>query len=152
MQRPATLTGQDIGEAEGAVSALLDQVLAGTGTGITRHEYIVMRVLTFRAPFETPAALHDYLVEQRQLALDPPAAAALLGGMEAKGLISGSTLDSPGPTQMTAEGAALHTKLSEDVAKATARLYADFDPDDLATAHRVLNHVKERAAQLGGEL
>src|SRR4029450_7779854 len=30
----------------------------------------------------------------------------------------------------------------------TSRLYGDFDPDDLATAHRVLVGVIERAAQL----
>ncbi len=48
-----TLTGQDIGEAEGALTALLEQALAGTGT--TRNEYITLRVLAVRGPFTSPA-------------------------------------------------------------------------------------------------
>jgi hypothetical protein len=34
----------------------------------------------------------------------------------------------------------------------TRRLYADLDPDDLATAHRVLIEVTERANRLRDEL
>jgi DNA-binding MarR family transcriptional regulator len=47
MAPPATLTGQDVGEAEGALSALLDQVLEGTDAGIdpadlaTAHRVLV---------------------------------------------------------------------------------------------------------------
>jgi hypothetical protein len=52
---------------------------------------------------------------------------------------------------MTAEGAALHARLSEEVAEATARLYAGLDPRDLATAHQVLIQVIERANRLRGE-
>ncbi len=150
MPQPPTLTGQDIGEAEGAVRALLDRTLAGTAT--TSTEYVVLRVLAIRGPAASPAAFHEFLAGQRQLGLDPPAAAELLGGLEAKGLVSGSAPDGPGPTQLTAEGAALHASLADAVAKVTKRLYADFDPDDLATAHRVLAQVIERADRLRGEL
>lgn len=58
MPQPATLTGQDVGEAEGALTALLDQLLARTDTGISRTQYIVLRILTLRGPAESPAALH----------------------------------------------------------------------------------------------
>lgn len=34
------------------------------------------------------------------------------------------------------------------VAPATRQLFAGFDPDDLATAHRVLTQVIERAGQI----
>jgi len=52
------------------------------------------------------------------------------------------------PVQLTPEGAALHTRLAEAVADLTQRLYADLDPDDLATAHRVLAEVTQRANRL----
>jgi hypothetical protein len=76
----------------------------------------------------------------------------LLGGLEARGLLTGSAADGPGPTQLTAEGAALNAKLAEAVAASTRRLSADIDPDDLATAHRVADLVDELriAGQLEG--
>jgi DNA-binding MarR family transcriptional regulator len=151
MAQPATLTGQDVGEAEGALTALLNQVLAGTNTGITRPQYLALRVLALRGPFPSPAALHDYLAGQPQVGLDLPQVAELFHGLEAKGLVTGSAPDGPGPTQLTAEGAALNAKLADAVAARTKRLYADLDPDDLATAHRVLVEVTQRANRLRDE-
>lgn len=152
MPPPVTLTGQDIGEAEGAVGALLDQILAGTGTGITSIQYIFLRVLALRGPGASPAALHQFLAGQRQLGLDPAGVAEVFRGLEANALVSGSAPDGPGPTRLTTEGAALYARLADAVATVTKRLYADFDPDDLATAHRVLTQVVERANRLRGEL
>ncbi len=146
MPQTPTLTGQDIAEAQGAVRALLDRVLADTGT--TSNEYVALRVLAVRGPAASPAAFHEFLAGQRQLELDLPAVADLLGRLEARGLISGSSADGAGPTQLTAEGAALHAGLADAVAAVTRQLYADFDPDDLATAHRVLAGVIERAERL----
>ena len=148
MAAPATLTGQDVGEAEGALTALLDQVLANTDTGITRPQYIALRVLALRGPAPSPAALHDYLASQPQLRLDRPQVAELFRGLEASGLVTGSAPDSPGPTQLTPEGAALNAKLADVVTAATKRLYANLDPDDLATAHWVLVEITERANRL----
>jgi hypothetical protein len=62
MPAPATLTGQDVGEAEGALTALLNQVLSNTD--ITRTQYITLRVLTLRGPGPSPAELHDYLARR----------------------------------------------------------------------------------------
>ena len=146
MPQTPTLTGQDIAEAQGAVRALLDRVLADTGT--TSNEYVALRVLAVRGPAASPAAFHEFLAGQRQLELDLPAVADLLGRLEVRGLISGSSADGAGPTQLTAEGAALHAGLADAVAAVTRQLYADFDPDDLATAHRVLAGVIERAERL----
>jgi DNA-binding MarR family transcriptional regulator len=151
MARPATLTGQDVGEAEGALTALLNQVLAGTDTGITRPQYIAFRVLAQRGPAPSPAALHDYLAGQRQLHLDLPGIAELFRDLEARGLVTGSAPDGPGPVQLTGEGAALHAELAGAVADLTRHLYADLDPDDLATAHRVLVEVTQRANRLRGQ-
>ncbi len=145
-----TLTGQDIGEVEGAVRGLLDRILADTGR--TGEEYIVLRVLALRGPVASPAALHDYLAGQRQLRLDPPAVADLLAGLEAAGLVTGSFPGGPGPAQLTADGAAVHATLFESVAAVTTRLYSELDPEDLATTHRVLAQVAERATRLRDEL
>jgi DNA-binding MarR family transcriptional regulator len=150
MPQTPTLTGQDIGEAQGAVRALLDQILADTGS--TSNEYIALRVLAVRGPSASPAALHEFLAGQRQLGLDLAAVGELFGGLEAKGLITGGSPDGSGPTQLTGEGAALYARLSGAVTAVTKRLYADFDPDDLATAHRVLVQVIERADRLRGGL
>ena len=151
MAPPATLTGQDVGEAEGALTALLDQLLAGTSTGITRAQYVVLRILALRGPAESPAALHDYLAGQPQLHLDHLQVAELFRDLEARGLVTGSAADGPGPTQLTPDGATLHARLADAVADLTRRLYADLDPDDLATAHRVLVTVTERASHLRGQ-
>jgi DNA-binding MarR family transcriptional regulator len=151
MAQPATLTGQDVGEAEGALTALLNQVLAGTNTSITRPQYIALRVLALRGPFPSPAALHDYLASQPQLGLDRAQVAELFRGLEARGLVTGSAPDGPGPIQLTTEGAALNARLADAVAALTDRLYADLDPDDLATAHRVLVEITQRANRLRDE-
>jgi DNA-binding MarR family transcriptional regulator len=151
MAPPATLTGQDVGEAEGALSALLNQVLAGTGTGITRTEYLALRVVALRGPFPEPAALHDFLAGQPQVGLDRDQLAELFRDLETRSLVTGSDPDGPGPAQLTPEGAALNAKLGEAVAAQSQRLYAGIDPDDLATAHRVLVEVTERANRLRNE-
>jgi DNA-binding MarR family transcriptional regulator len=151
MSPPATLTGQDVGEAEGALTALLNQVLTSTNTGITRTQYIALRVLALRGPIPSPTALHDYLAAQPQVGLDRPQVAELFRSLEARGLVSGSVRDSPGPAQLTPEGATLNAKLADAVAATANRLYADLDPDDLATAHRVLAEVTERANHLRDE-
>src|SRR5215470_3499447 len=113
MPAPATLTGQDVGEAEGALTALLNQVLTGSNTGITRAQYITLRVLALRGPAPSPAELHNYLASQPQLGLDRSQIAGLLLDLEAKGLAAGSAADGPGPTRLTDGGAALHARLAE---------------------------------------
>jgi DNA-binding MarR family transcriptional regulator len=147
MPAPATLTGQDVGEAEGALTALLEQVLAGTDTGVTRPQYIALRVLA-RGPARSAADLQAHLAGQPQLGLDLHQAADLVRGLEAGGLVTGGAPDDPGPVRLTPEGAALNATLTDAVATLSERLYADLDPDDLATAHRVLVAVTERANRL----
>jgi hypothetical protein len=110
------------------------------------------RVLAARGPWAPPAALHEFLAGQRQLGLDRPAVADLLAGLEARGLVAGTAPDAGGPARLTAEDTALHTRLAEAVAPRTKQLFAGFDPDDLATAHRVLAQVVERADHLAANL
>ena len=141
-QRPIFLS-QDIAEAQGTLRGLLDRALATTGTGVTSTEYVVLRVLTLSAPDD----LHDFLAGQPQLGLDRAGVADLLGGLQDRGLIRGE-----GPMEMTDEGTALYGKLTDSVGALTQRLYSGFDPDDLATAHRVLTEVTEQARRLRDDL
>jgi hypothetical protein len=141
-----TLTGQDIAEAQGAVSGLLDRILAGTGC--TSNDYVTLRVVAARGPWASAEALRDYLAGQPQLDLDQRSAGTLLDGLQARGLITSDAAGDVGRVQLTASGADLHDNLGRAVAEATGELYASIDRDDLATAHRVLVQVTERAGQL----
>jgi DNA-binding MarR family transcriptional regulator len=150
MPQTPPLTGQDIAEAQGALRAVLDTALARTGT--TSNGYVALRVLAVRGPIESPAAFHDYLTGQRQLGLDPQAATELLNDLESNGLISGSSPNDPGPVQLTDQGAALHTRLAESIVPVTKQVFADLDPDDLATARRVLIQLTEQANRVHAAL
>jgi hypothetical protein len=146
MTNTPTLTGQDIGEAQGAVTGLLNRIVAGNGS--TSSEYIALRVLAGRGPWASADALRDYLAGQPQLGLDQRSAGVLLDGLRARGLI---TLDAADPG-LTAAGAELHAGLGRAVAEVTGKLYAGIDGDDLATAHRVLVQVTQRAGELSAGL
>jgi len=143
MTQAPTLTGQDIAEADGAVTRLLERVLAREGA--TRHDYLALRVLALRGPWALPRELHAFLAGQRQLGLTEASAAELLAGLEDRGLASGTAADGHGPAEATREGAALQARLTAAVAPVTSELYAGFDPGDLETVRRVLTQVAERA-------
>ncbi|GAA4459680.1 hypothetical protein [Phytohabitans houttuyneae] len=145
----ATLTGQDIAEAQGAVRGLLDNVLATTGT--TATEYVVLRVISARGEF-APAALTEFLQGQRQLDLDEIGVLDLLGGLAEKDLITGWPPRASGPVRLSATGAAEFAALNDKVAAVTARLYGGMDGAELTTAHRVLRAVIERATELRHQL
>jgi DNA-binding MarR family transcriptional regulator len=138
-----TLTGQDIAEAQGALRAVLEKNMAKAGS--SADAYIVLRVLAVRGPMGSSADFHAFLAGQRQLGLDRPAVATLLGGLEADGLITGSAVDDPGPVQLTQQGAARHTNLAALTIPITKQIFGDLDPDDLAVAHQVLVRITERA-------
>ena len=93
MTQPTALTGQDIAEAEGAVTRLLERALARQGA--TRDEYIGLRVLTLRGPWTSPRELHAFLAGQRQLGLTETAAAELLARLEDRGLARGTAAGGP---------------------------------------------------------
>ena len=148
MPQPPSLTGQDIAEAEGAVTRLLERALEPTG--VSRHEYVALRVLVVRGP-RAPRELHAFLAGQPQLGLSADAVAELLAGLEAGGYTAGTAQDSPGPAQATPEGTALLARLNEAAAPSIRALYAGLDPEDLAVAHRVLVGVTERAGELAAQ-
>jgi len=149
MSQPPALTGQDIGEAQGAVTRLLEHSLAKTGT--SGQEYVVLRVLVLRGPYPSPEDLHAYLAGQPQVGLTRAAAIDLLGRLEAKGLASGTTPGSGGPAEATQEGKARLAELAAVVAPRTKALFAGLDPSDLRTVHNVLAQLTARATELAGQ-
>jgi hypothetical protein len=128
------LTGQTIAEAQGAVRALLDQTLAGSG--LSSNEYVALRVAGARRV----ADLAEFLAGQPQLSLDRGQAAALVQGLRRRGLLVADAI--------TPAGAELFERVTRQVAATTEQLYAGMDEDELATASRVLTAVIERAGGL----
>jgi hypothetical protein len=146
MAQAPLLTGQDIAEAQGAVTRVLEHALAETGT--TGHEYVVLRVLSVRGPFAAPKDLHEFIAGQPQLGLAPEAVADLLGRLEASGLATGTAYDGTGPAEATPAGAALLNALTQKIAPTTRNLFSGLDPEDLATAHQVLTQITARAERI----
>lgn len=143
--QPPALTGQDIAEAQGAVRGLLDKILHDSGT--SSAEYVTLRVAALRGPWKDRPALVGYLATQPQLGLDEAGIAALLDGLQRRGLITGD-----GSITLTDAGTGLHTSLAAAVQRATSQLYAGLDANDLAVAHQVLAEITQRASQLRQEL
>ena len=146
MTQTPVLTGQDIAEAQGAVQALLERILAETGT--TSREYVVLRVLAAPGAFDNPTTLHEFLAGQRQLDLTPDAIGELLTGLERRGLAAGTAKHGPGPAELTPKGAALYRGLSETIAPRTTELFSNIPAEDMATAHRVLRDIIRRASAI----
>lgn len=145
MSHTETLTGQDIGEANGALDALLEHAIAADG--VTTLEYVILRVLA-RSSFAAPREFYDYLVGQRQLKLDVTDAVEKVRALETRGLISGADPDGPGPVALTEAGAELNKKLAASAAPVTQSVFGDMNPAHLQTAHRVLRDVIIRAESL----
>src|SRR5919197_2170718 len=137
MTETALLTGQDIGEAEGALTALLERAIAASGR--SRGEYITLRVLAARAPFGSAAELTDFLAGQRQLGLGRADVVTMLNRLRAEGLVTAA------PVELTAAGHALLEQLATAVAPVTREVFAGLDRNDLAVAHRVLVELIRRA-------
>ncbi|MBH0781716.1 MarR family winged helix-turn-helix transcriptional regulator [Nocardia bovistercoris] len=139
-----TLTGQDIGEANGALDALLEDALADTG--VTIREYLVLRTLGRQSP--RPARdFYDYLVGQRQLKLDASTAVDTVRGLEDRGLVTGVDPEATALT-LTPEGVDLDAALAARAAPIATQVFGEMNPTDLQTAHRVLRDIIDRSRAL----
>jgi len=131
-----TLTGVDIGEAQRAVGAVLDSLLAETGTSF--ETWVAVNVLATAPASPT----RDELVTRMAAGLKLDAAAvesAVADASDAGVLRLGATVE------LTAAGQALHRGVSAGIAAVTPQLYGGIPQEDLATAHRVLRTVTDRA-------
>jgi DNA-binding MarR family transcriptional regulator len=139
MSHTPTLTGQDIGQAERATRAVLDALLAETDT--TFHQWVILNVMTGAA---SPVEL-DPLVQRltHGLKIDRPTALGAIDGVVAKGLVSRSR--QPVRLTLTPAGDARFRAVRQGIDQITHRLYGDLPPADLATTHRILTIVTDRA-------
>lgn len=136
------LTGQDIGQAEGAIRAVLERLLATTGTPF--HGWVILNVLG-----RSGSALGQNELVGRVLyglKIGEQAAIAALTELADQGLVSRTPPGAASPDiTLTPAGSARFEQVEAGIAQITERLYGGLPAEDLATAHRVLTTVTERA-------
>ena len=139
------LSGQDIGQAQRATSAIFGVVLAEFGT--TFDEWVVLNALATGAFPPERAGLVPGLAGA--LATGPAAVEALLDQAEAAGLarIVSAPGGDPGAVrvELTAAGRVQHRTLRSALDLVADELYSGIPEADLAAAHRVLVEVTWRA-------
>ncbi|MFJ9682697.1 hypothetical protein ACIRP2_32295 [Streptomyces sp. NPDC101194] len=140
MSATPTLNGQVIGQAHYATRALLDRLLAATGT--TFHQSVALNATADRGAATEPAWLVDRMTGT--LKIDAEAAESVLAELAAAGLVAELPGDTP-HLALTAAGRALQEANRAGIAEITARLYGDLPAEDLAAAGRVLTEVTARA-------
>jgi DNA-binding MarR family transcriptional regulator len=142
MTDTALLTGRDIGEAEGAMTALLERALAPRGRG--RAEYLTLRVLATPPQRRDLAELIEFLARQPQVGMDRAGAATTVDRLRAEGLVAVT----PDGVTLSTDGRAVLHDLADAVAPVTRQVFAGFDSNDLAVAHRVLVELTGRARSM----
>jgi hypothetical protein len=136
------LSTQVIGQAESALGALLDPLLAGAG--ITFHQWLVLTVTASSGTSIDRGRLIAQTSDARKV--DGATVGAALIELTAAGLVT-----SGGPAALTDAGRATYHRIRSALEEIIARLF-DFPAEDLATAGRVLSIVTARAnALLAGQ-
>jgi DNA-binding MarR family transcriptional regulator len=128
------LNGQDIGQAERATRAVLDRLLAETGTSF--HQWVAVNVLATTGPVVEREQLVRQLVAG--LRIDASTAHATLAELVDLGLVEDDMT-------LTAAGEDRFRRVRDGIDGISQRLYRDLPLDDLVTARRVLATVAERA-------
>jgi hypothetical protein len=139
MSDTPTLTGQDIGQAERATRAVFDRFLAETAT--TFDQWVTLNVL---AAAESPVERDELLGRlTARLRIPELTAHAAIDEVTSGGLVAASgDLVRLG---LSPEGTRRVQAIRQGIAQIAARLYGDLPAHDLATTHRVLATVTERA-------
>ena len=136
------LSTQVIGQAESALGALLEPLLAGTG--ITFHQWLVLTVTAASGASIDRGQLIARISNARKL--DGATVESAITELTAAGLV---TVD--GPVTLTDAGRTGYLSIRGALEEITAGLF-DFPPEDLATAGRILSIVTSRAnALLAGQ-
>jgi hypothetical protein len=137
MTAPQALTGQHIGQAEKATRAVLDRLLAETGTEFV--EWVIVNVLaTNQSSMD-----RDDLLGRVVNGLKIPAEAlrTAIDALANRGILA--TKDDQ--LALTSDGEALYRRLRTGIDQITQLLYGDIPASDLQTAQHVLATVTERA-------
>jgi hypothetical protein len=133
-----TLTGQDIGQAAAATRAVLERLLAETGTSFQGS--VILKVLADNGSAAGQDQILDRLMHGLKITEEPVLAA--LDELTRTGLVS-RTPD--GQVELTPAGGSRNRQVRDGVGRITERLYGDVPTEDLVTARRVLVAVTERA-------
>lgn len=142
MQVYPPLSTQVIGQAESALGALLDPILAQAGTSF--RQWLALTVTTAGGGELDRAQLVARISGARKI--DRAEVEAAIDELRAGGLAAGGEL-----VALTEAGRARYRQIRGAVDELTARLF-DFPAEDLATAGRVLSIVTARAnAELAGQ-
>ncbi|WP_127356919.1 hypothetical protein [Actinacidiphila soli] len=146
MSTTPTVNGQVIGQAHYATRAVLELLLARTGT--TFHQSVALN-----ATADSGAAIYrDQLIARMTdtLKIDDSTALAAIAELTGSELMETVPGDESG-LRLTDTGQALNREIRTAISEITARLYCDFSADDLATAGRLLTVITARAnAELAG--
>lgn len=138
------VNGQVIGLAHYASRAVLESVLARTGT--TFHQSVALRAVADQGCTVERARLVARLTGT--LKIEEPAVLRTVDEMASLGLLAEPAV---GQVALTEHGRELFERIRTSGNEIAARLYADIPAEDLAAAGRVLTLVTERAdAELAG--
>ena len=132
-----TLNGAVLAGAERATRAVLDRLLARTGTSF--HHYLALNLTAAQGGAVERDQLVDRLVGG--LKLEPSAIRADLDAAERAGLLR----TEGGMTSITEAGRDRYARITAATTEVTTRLYADLPAEDLAVAGRMLTILTERA-------
>jgi len=133
-----TLNPQVIGQAENALGALMNRILARAGG--TFHQWVALTAVS------GGAIDRDQLVSRMTgaLKIDDSSALAAVAELTASQLLE--ALPGQGSrVGLTGAGQARYRRIRAALDEITARLYGDLPADDLATAGRVLTVITDRA-------
>jgi DNA-binding MarR family transcriptional regulator len=140
MTTTPTLNGQVLGQAEHATRALLDRLLARTGT--TFHGWVALNQTGASGDTIARAQLTERMVHG--LKIDEATVRSTVDDLVSAGLLD--VMPGPHPQVcLTAAGRTRYVEIRTAIEALTARLYGDLPAEDLATAGRVLTIVTGRA-------
>lgn len=134
------VNGQIIGQAHYATRAVLERMLAATGT--TFHQSVALNAIAGSGGTVERRALVARMTGT--LKIDATAAVTAVSELTSAGLLEEPAGDTSW-LSLTAAGAELQRTHSTGLAGIMATLYAGQSPEDLATAGRVLTEVTARA-------
>jgi len=135
MQVYPTLSTQVIGQAESALGALLDPILARTGTSF--QQWLVLTVATAAGGEIDRGPLAARVSGARKI--DSAEVESAIDELTAASLVQSGS-----PVSLTGQGRARYGQIRRAIDELTARLF-DFPAEDLVTAGRVLSIVTTRA-------
>ena len=137
----ATLNPQILGQAEAAHRAVLDRILAGSGT--TYPQWVTLALAGRSSEPLTRAVLQERVATA--LKINAGTAARAVADLDAQGLLE-THPDSAETVGLSASGRRLHDDIRQDIDEIMTRVYAGLDPADLEAAGRLLLTLTHRAS------